>query len=1484
MFTPENLLIGGRGKDELKICDFGLSEWIQRKRMGKKASAAVRQVSDERRSSDASRRGSDDAAVVATRAKEEDKTSTGRSRGSTTYAPTTSSAVLLAERRLAGGRPAKVSDMVLKMDSNLDGLHGARGTKTYFAPEVWLCGATGESYGGFKADVFSCGRILFAMLTGGLAMSLEEIEYVYKQTLRMKEGRMDLTVYTTILCTMFLLPKDDPRMKHLSEPARDLLSKMLEFDPKQRISLSKVFTHPWLRAVGHTTKEGTLTYKPFSFFSRVRKVFVVIGHGYFRAYANASSRRGKCDVEVEIGELEIMATEESSFVLTDKTDGTQYRFVAKNKSERDLWLRAIAREAVTDANGMPLAEHKMRGMGSDQMENQLASYAEMHERGEIDFKGFLDGVGRALMLTFAPHVEGLAKGSVLKDDGICIIAMTTKQREEKVKNNTSFTYYSADTLLVKDSSSEDEEVEVAHLKGGVKNDTSVEGKERVRDDGVDEEEDFEEGEEDFEEGGEEEDDLDTWRGDVLQEAADLFVQYRQKKKELPYLKLKVQLKKKFGPKMFNEMKSRVKFALDDFHSSHQKVCKSIFDYQDAWDSCVRGSTGLYRAVTPHLRRRRTKPAPRRVLFVVEAEGALFLPHEGITPAAYVDINFPLMDALTYAIRRAIAPKASASVALLGTNEVDTADLTDRKPGDVPRWKSQKNRGFVNVLTKRSTHLDPAGLRNSSMQKLVNYTSGGTKYVSRRDATRSQLRAPKKFFSQCWRSKGSGVAILERHFLKKNMIPNVTGYCVNEADMDSKRKSSNQSRAHWSVKLMCAVKHAHVASSSSVALVYICAAERDPRFVRKFINKVVKKKFPGFIDSIGFVGVDNVSTSTVTTNHVARARAKDAAEKVTKQLQTRIVSKLIRSRPYPLENLVVRWDLDDENKRLKMRSLWQQHIHVTESRGGYEGFKHKYKLLKFDKLGKGGFGSVYRALRNDGEEVAVKLIDVEDSSGSLRSLTRELGIWCKLSKGGGDQHIVRMLEWFARDDKTMYIVMELAAGGSLSGRMKEQLRRSGKTSGPIFDELTARVWFTQFVKGLLYMHEKKYCHLDLKPDNLLIGRKGELKLCDFGLSEWIQRKRMGKKASEAAKRASADASTTVVAAASVRKKRGGHATTPARLPRTTTGHAPTTKPNIFAKKRLVDGRYAKVSDVVLKMDSNVEGICGGAKGTPRYIAPELFLCHVSRESYGGFKADVYSLGCNLLLMLAGELPISTKNFERARTLFSYAIRGAMDLTTLSDLLFPVFHLPKDDPRMKHLSEPARDLLSKMLTFDPKQRISLSKVFTHPWLRAVGSITKEGPLSQKTSGLIWTHRKVFVVVGHGYFRTYADASLREGGKYDVKLEIGELEWMASKGSDSFTLTDNRDGAQYRFVAESEKERDSWLRAIVEEAATDMNGKPLRGEGRFDGAGDDKMECELMKIATMYERGGVDFKRFLDMVGNALMRTFAPKAKGLAEGSVV
>jgi serine/threonine protein kinase len=72
-----------------------------------------------------------------------------------------------------------------------------------------------------------------------------------------------------------------------------------------------------------------------------------------------------------------------------------------------------------------------------------------------------------------------------------------------------------------------------------------------------------------------------------------------------------------------------------------------------------------------------------------------------------------------------------------------------------------------------------------------------------------------------------------------------------------------------------------------------------------------------------------------------------------------------------------------------------------------------------------------------------------------------------------------------------ILMEYAPYGDLSKFMR-------KLDGN-FTEKLARTYFRQLIEGLEYLHDADVCHLDLKPENLLIGEDGQLKIADFDLA-------------------------------------------------------------------------------------------------------------------------------------------------------------------------------------------------------------------------------------------------------------------------------------------------------------------------------------------------------------------------------------------------
>lgn len=96
------------------------------------------------------------------------------------------------------------------------------------------------------------------------------------------------------------------------------------------------------------------------------------------------------------------------------------------------------------------------------------------------------------------------------------------------------------------------------------------------------------------------------------------------------------------------------------------------------------------------------------------------------------------------------------------------------------------------------------------------------------------------------------------------------------------------------------------------------------------------------------------------------------------------------------------------------------------------------------------------------------------------------------------------------------------------------------------------------------------------------------------------------------------------------------------------------------------------------------------GSYAYGAPELFR----GDSYDGKLTDVWSLGVILYAMVMARLPFHDKG-------------------TLQELLRERMEPPA---LSSDLSAECYDLILQMLTYDPRNRIRLPMIFSHPWLRA------------------------------------------------------------------------------------------------------------------------------------------------------------------------
>lgn len=126
---------------------------------------------------------------------------------------------------------------------------------------------------------------------------------------------------------------------------------------------------------------------------------------------------------------------------------------------------------------------------------------------------------------------------------------------------------------------------------------------------------------------------------------------------------------------------------------------------------------------------------------------------------------------------------------------------------------------------------------------------------------------------------------------------------------------------------------------------------------------------------------------------------------------------------------------------------------------------------------------------DGDSiVAIKIIEKNNKfldAAMEDRIVREVSAMRRLQN---HPNVLKIQEVMATKTK-IYLVMEYAAGGELFGK----LRRGRLT------ESAARRYFQQLVSALHFCHQNGVAHRDVKPQNLLLDKDGNLKVSDFGLS-------------------------------------------------------------------------------------------------------------------------------------------------------------------------------------------------------------------------------------------------------------------------------------------------------------------------------------------------------------------------------------------------
>ncbi|XP_057422651.1 LEAF RUST 10 DISEASE-RESISTANCE LOCUS RECEPTOR-LIKE PROTEIN KINASE-like 2.4 [Lotus japonicus] len=181
----------------------------------------------------------------------------------------------------------------------------------------------------------------------------------------------------------------------------------------------------------------------------------------------------------------------------------------------------------------------------------------------------------------------------------------------------------------------------------------------------------------------------------------------------------------------------------------------------------------------------------------------------------------------------------------------------------------------------------------------------------------------------------------------------------------------------------------------------------------------------------------------------------------------------------------------------IEKFFKEHGPLPTARYSYSDVK-KITYSFRNKLGRGGFGCVYKGKLCDGSAVAVKILsklkgDGQEFINEVASISRTSHV-----------NIVRLLG-FCLEGSEKALIYEFMPNGSLEKFIYEE-RKSFKSD----DQLDCKTLFDIAIgvaRGLEYLHRgcnSRILHFDIKPHNILLDENFSPKISDFGLAKICSR--------------------------------------------------------------------------------------------------------------------------------------------------------------------------------------------------------------------------------------------------------------------------------------------------------------------------------------------------------------------------------------------